>query len=297
MTWKVLLSRPIIMSFPLLLHLWLTVVCTQFRNETQNQCGNSGQKEHILEICTTSGVSNNCGQLWYESVALFVAFFAKKNLKQNKNKKNAANWIAAIRETCSYWIQVKICHATWIRSHTVHKAFWQIDMSEEKGPICHVNSHLASLDDAICEHMYKHVSACVCESISAYQSVHWLYVPVSLCTFPNSLLFIVGLKHCFISHPARLRVGVHELAVRQASQVSPAALCFCECVHVALEVQLHVTYRSSEQHLVSGLFFVCSVSPESSDVCLALCARGEHEKGRERSRFAPNKVADCLLGW
>lgn len=140
---------------------------------------------------------------------------------------------------------------------------------------------------------------CVCVSISAYQSVHWLYIPVSLCTFPNSLLFIVGLKSCFISHPARVRVGVHELAVRQASQVSPAALCFCECVHVGLEVQVHVTYRSSEQRLVSGLFFVCSASPKLSDVCLSVClvlrVRGEHEKGREQSRFALNKVADACV--
>lgn len=129
-------------------------------------------------------------------------------------------------------------------------------------------------------HVQTCESMCVWVWASASQSVHWLYVPVSLCTFPNSLLFIVGLKHCFISHPAT--VGVHELAVRQASQVSPAALCFCECVHVGLEVQLHVTYRSSEQHLGSGLFFVCSVSPVLSDVCLVLRARGAHEKGRQR---------------
>lgn len=134
-----------------------------------------------------------------------------------------------------------------------------------------------------CEHLSSSVCSlalCTCQSV---------YIPQLF------LLFIVGLKHCFISHPARVVHSVHKLAVRQASQVSPAALCFCECVRVGLEVQLHVTYRSSEQHLVSGLFFLCSVSPKLSDVCLVLRARGEHEKGREQSRFALNKVADACV--
>lgn len=155
---------------------------------------------------------------------------------------------------------------------------------------CYLQAHVQT-----CECM------CVCVSISAYQSVHWLYIPVSLCTFPNSLLFIVGLKSCFISHPARVRVGVHELAVRQASQVSPAALCFCECVHVGLEVQVHVTYRSSEQRLVSGLFFVCSASPKLSDVCLSVCLSGpacqrRAWKGKRAEQICSKQGGWCLRG-
>lgn len=137
-------------------------------------------------------------------------------------------------ETCpaaaGFWMQrVKSHHATWFKSHTVHRAVWQTDMSGGEGPLCPAIQQRTPLDDAIC--------------MQARARVHRLHTAVRLYTFPSLYYFCFGMRRCFISHT--FGVDVHLLAVRQAFRASPAApyLCVnvCMCVSVCVCVCLSST--------------------------------------------------------
>lgn len=87
---------------------------------------------------------------------------------------------------------------------------------------------MTSLDDGICKHMCKcacvHLCLSVCTlAICTCQSVY----------IPNSLLLIVGMKHCFISHTSRVGVDVHYswLSDRhlECPQLHSASVCVLDC--------------------------------------------------------------------
>lgn len=246
------------------------------------------------------GISNKQSHPQYESVALPV-IFSQRFLIANYTA-------AAFRATSRCWIpKVWICHVMWVRvtcsrcsvrigSGKAHEV-WQFLISNccirgKKGPECPVNQQITSLDGGICK------SVCVC--ICVYQSVHRLYVSVSLCTFPTLcyLLLESNIAPSATLHNCTLRftcwLSDRHLECLQLHR--PLSVCVCVwCTRSSTSATATVSSPSPLACCLS-VWLQQSLPPHGS--CpTSFCSRSSvPEESLIRGERSSNRVGWCLRG-